>query len=266
MIRLMLILVFICIQKAPSIDLIMAVENSRKFHEQNILKNKDHYTFFARSTKYKVVHKIQEFGARMHFNTTTLQNAELVKDLSDGEQDSIKIRYGVIELDDLLRDLKLWETLLTSSFMQRPHEVLETGQNYDKIIEMQRKNLTSAVSRFFNFLSLSHLSFIFSQPTQQCRLPTEQMNTSYIRQQLRFHTTSKRKSHTCSIRKMKKWSLMIASKGFKVCTNHWLKITLKMSLKFEMANFSLIARIRQHRSYFIWPLTTIYTRIQMDFR
>ena len=53
----------------------------------------------------------------MHFNTTTLKNTELVKDLSDGEQDSIKIRYGVIELDDLLRDLKLWETLLTSSFM-----------------------------------------------------------------------------------------------------------------------------------------------------
>lgn len=82
----------------------------------------------------------------MHFNTTTLKNAELVKDLSDGEQDSIKIRYGVIELDDLLRDLKLWETLLTSSFMQRPHEVLEKGQNYDKIIEMQRKNLTSALA------------------------------------------------------------------------------------------------------------------------
>lgn len=37
-------------KKAPSIDLILAVDNSRKFHEENILTNKSHYTYFARST------------------------------------------------------------------------------------------------------------------------------------------------------------------------------------------------------------------------
>ena len=75
-------------------------------------------------------------GARMHFNTTTLQNVDLGQDLSDGESGSIRIRYGIIELDDMLRDLKHWETLLTSSFMQRPFEVLEKGENFDRIMEM----------------------------------------------------------------------------------------------------------------------------------
>jgi hypothetical protein len=34
----------------------------------------------------------------------------------------VNIRYGIIELADLLRDL---ETLLTSTFMQRPFDILE---------------------------------------------------------------------------------------------------------------------------------------------
>ncbi len=56
------------------------------------------------------------------------------------------MRYGVIAIDDLLRDLQHWETLLASSFMQRPHEVLlQAEANQDQIDEMQRKNLTSAV-------------------------------------------------------------------------------------------------------------------------
>ena len=29
-------------------------------------------------------------------------------------------RYGVIGIKDMIRDLKYWETLLTSSMMQRP--------------------------------------------------------------------------------------------------------------------------------------------------
>ena len=56
----------------------------------------------------------------------------------------MKIRYGVIDLDDMLRDLEHWETLLTSSFMQRPHETLIQGG--PEIEELQKLNLTSAVS------------------------------------------------------------------------------------------------------------------------
>jgi hypothetical protein len=37
----------------------------------------------------------------------------------------VNIRYGIIELADLLRDLETWETLLTSTFMQRPFDILE---------------------------------------------------------------------------------------------------------------------------------------------
>ena len=87
--------------------------------------NKNHYTYFVRSTKGKVVHWIQECAARMHFNHMHIDASEHIKQISNGEAKNVKIRYGVIAFDDMLRDLQHWETLLTSSFMQRPYEVLE---------------------------------------------------------------------------------------------------------------------------------------------
>ena len=105
------------LKQLPSIDLIMAVENTKAFHEENIQRNKTHYNYFARSTGGKIVHKIQDMGARLHFNHIELSENEQIKEISNGEADKVKIRYGVISLDDMLRDLQHWETLLTSSFM-----------------------------------------------------------------------------------------------------------------------------------------------------
>ncbi len=56
----------------------------------------------------------------------------------------INVRYGIVEFDDMVRDLKYWETLLASSFMQRPHEVLTEGSSTDEMMEAQLRNLESA--------------------------------------------------------------------------------------------------------------------------
>jgi hypothetical protein len=55
--------------------------------------------------------------------------------LTKGEKNLINLRYGIVEFDDMVRDLKYWETLLASSFMQRPHEVLTEGPTTDEMIE-----------------------------------------------------------------------------------------------------------------------------------
>ena len=44
----------------------------------------------------------------------------------------------------MLRDLKYWETLLASSFMQRPHEIITEGKTTDEMLEAQQRNLESA--------------------------------------------------------------------------------------------------------------------------
>lgn len=105
----------------PSIDLILAVENTKEFHAENLKRNKKHYTYFVRSTYGFAVHWIQDMAARMHFNHVKLNTSEHTDCLRHETEEEcpkeINIRYGVIALDDMVRDLHHWETLLTSSFM-----------------------------------------------------------------------------------------------------------------------------------------------------
>jgi hypothetical protein len=53
--------------------------------------------------------------------------------LSENKQ--IKLRYGVVEYNDMIRDLQHWEALVTSSFLQRPHSVLHPEALTDELRE-----------------------------------------------------------------------------------------------------------------------------------
>lgn len=46
----------------------------------------------------------------------------------------------------MLRDMKHWETLISSSFMQRPYEVLTEGPLSGELIEAMDRNITSALA------------------------------------------------------------------------------------------------------------------------
>lgn len=106
------------IQKQPKLDLIIAVDDLKAFHNKNIQKdvNGKDYTYLARMTKGKIVTYFQQKGARVHFNHTSLECPTLSK-ITGGEKNLINLRYGIVEFEDMVRDLKYWETLLTSSFM-----------------------------------------------------------------------------------------------------------------------------------------------------
>lgn len=106
--------------------------------------NKNHYTYMAQWTKGWVVDKAQQHAAKVHFNHMSLMDETLLT--KKGEPTKVNIRYGVIEVDDMIRDLEHWETLLVSSFMMRPHEILIKGDSYDKIMEAQKHNLKSALA------------------------------------------------------------------------------------------------------------------------
>ena len=89
----------------------MAVSDLKEFHQENFKMNKKHYPALARLLKHKYVTYFQERGAKVHFNYF--------------EHESYGwIRYGVVEYSDLLRDLKHWETLVTSSYMHRPFNII----------------------------------------------------------------------------------------------------------------------------------------------
>lgn len=100
----------------PKLDILVAVDDLKAFHKANLAANKTDYTYLARMTHGLPVTFFQTRGARVHFNHTTLS-------LPDSKE-QIKIRYGVVEYADMIRDMQHWETMVTSTFMQRPFEEL----------------------------------------------------------------------------------------------------------------------------------------------
>jgi hypothetical protein len=108
----------------------VAVDDLHRFHKENISLNKAHYPYTGRIFKEKFIAFFSKYGARVHFNTFKLEGGN-------------SLTYGVIKKQDLLQDLRLWETLLCSSFMMRPYEQLKA----DPDVEMaQRNNLRSAAA------------------------------------------------------------------------------------------------------------------------
>ena len=108
----------------------VGVNDIRAFHDENLRTNKSHYSMAARLMKGRVVTSLQNHGAKVHFNQMTNDEGQI-------------IRYGVVEMQDLKHDLLYWETLVVSSFMQRPVTILKDDE---EIQEAQKDNLASALA------------------------------------------------------------------------------------------------------------------------
>eukprot|EP00347_Sterkiella_histriomuscorum_P021408 403334078 len=109
--------------------------------QENLELNKKHYTYMNRATKNRVLNYFQNKGAKVHFNTIKIEDTEVID--QTGKLEYLNLRYGVIQYEDLVRDLSYWETMLVSSLMQRP---IKTAINSDEIWEHQAKNLRSALA------------------------------------------------------------------------------------------------------------------------
>jgi hypothetical protein len=131
----------------------MAVDDSTKFHNENLVKNKDHYTRFTSFTRGKVLNLVQKNGAKIHFNNVKIPIDSYKYLLEDKEfefeenQKNVPFRYGIVNTSDLIRDLDYWETMMVSSMMQMPMKTLINSDPELGIMDVhQTRNLKSAVA------------------------------------------------------------------------------------------------------------------------
>ncbi|EXJ82803.1 hypothetical protein A1O3_06618 [Capronia epimyces CBS 606.96] len=93
------------------IDFIFGVSYTQHWHSLNLQEHRDHYSTVGSLGSY-AVSKIQDsFGAGVYFNPYVTVNGTLIK-------------YGVVNLDTLCKDLSEWNTLYLAGRLQKPVKIL----------------------------------------------------------------------------------------------------------------------------------------------
>jgi translocator assembly and maintenance protein 41 len=106
-------------KKSTMIDFVFVVDDSIKFHDENLRQNPSHYSSLKYLGPY-YINKIQnDFGAACYYNT-------LVKlRLDEPKNDEVLIKYGIISEEALIRDLFDWDYLYMSGRLHKPVKIIK---------------------------------------------------------------------------------------------------------------------------------------------
>lgn len=111
------------------IDFIFGVSYSQHWHSLNLQQHRGHYSALGSLGSYAVSRVQDAFGAGVYFNPYITVNGVLIK-------------YGVVNLDTLCKDLSEWNTLYIAGRLQKPVKILRDNAS---VRLANQVNLISAV-------------------------------------------------------------------------------------------------------------------------
>ncbi|KAK2735038.1 Mitochondrial translocator assembly and maintenance protein 41 [Onygenales sp. PD_40] len=111
------------------IDFIFGVSYSQHWHALNLNEHRDHYSGLGSMGSYVVSQVQEKWGAGVYFNPYVTVNGTLIK-------------YGVVNIDTLCKDLSDWDTLYLAGRLHKPVKIL---RDHPKVRLANQVNLLSAV-------------------------------------------------------------------------------------------------------------------------
>jgi translocator assembly and maintenance protein 41 len=111
------------------IDFVLATRYSQHFHSLNLREHRDHYSFLGRFGSATVSHVQERYGAGVYFNTHIAVNGTMIK-------------YAVVNMQTLQRDLLDWDSLYLAGRLHKPVKILFEEPN---IRVANQRNLLSAI-------------------------------------------------------------------------------------------------------------------------
>lgn len=115
--------------KSRMIDFIFGVSYTQHWHSLNLHQHRDHYSAVGYLGSSFVSSIQDKWGAGVYFNPYVTVNGTLIK-------------YGVVNLDTLCRDLSEWDTLYLAGRLQKPVKILRDDP---RVRLANQVNLVSAV-------------------------------------------------------------------------------------------------------------------------
>ncbi|KAL3900718.1 MAG: hypothetical protein SGARI_006182 [Bacillariaceae sp.] len=123
------------------LDLILLVQDSEKFHEANLEAFPHHYATWLRWGGPSLITKVQR--------QSPLKDAHVLFHVVD---DPVPMKYGVVDQQDLLRDLMNWESLYLAGRLHKPTLPL-IDPPPDEFVAAQQQNLEAATASALLLLS-----------------------------------------------------------------------------------------------------------------
>lgn len=111
------------------IDFILATRYTSHFHSLNLGRHRNHYSFLGSFGSGLVSHVNDAYGAGVYFNPYITVNGTLIK-------------YGVVSMANLHKDLTDWDTLYLAGRLHKPVKILFDDPN---IRVANQRNILSAV-------------------------------------------------------------------------------------------------------------------------
>lgn len=111
------------------IDFVLATRYAQHFHSLNLREHRDHYSFLGSLGSAVVSHVQKSYGAGVYFNPYITVNGTMIK-------------YAVVDMQTLQRDLLDWDTLYLAGRLHKPVKILFEEPN---IRVANQRNLLSAI-------------------------------------------------------------------------------------------------------------------------
>jgi len=143
---------------AGMLDLILVVDDTHEFHRSNLKRFPHHYAPWLRYGGPRLVTKVQRQGFPW------LHDAHVLFHVVDEDRSNSlpQMKYGVVDREDLERDLTEWESLYLAGRLHKP--TLSIINDDDNLLRAQTKNLRAATAAAL-------LLSIQSEPTSTVVVP-----------------------------------------------------------------------------------------------
>lgn len=147
------------------IDFIFGVSHTQHWHSLNMRQNRHHYSAAA-SLGSGFVSRLQDrYGAGVYFNPYVVVNGTLIK-------------YGVVNVDTLCRDLTEWDTLYLSGRLHKPVKIIRDNArvrlaNQTNLLAAIRTALLMLPEEFTEHELYSLIAGISYLGDPRMRFPTE---------------------------------------------------------------------------------------------
>ncbi|XP_059625084.1 uncharacterized protein LOC132268271 isoform X2 [Cornus florida] len=119
--------------KSSMVDYILGVADPLQWHAENLKMNRDHYaSWMVHLGGARLITDVaDEIGVGVHFNPFVTRNNKMFK-------------YGVVRMDDLIRDILNWERFYLSGRLQKPVHILKDNLDISNVNSVNLRAATSA--------------------------------------------------------------------------------------------------------------------------